>query len=122
MRQAQDGQLTGGSATSALMGRENGHPMSKVALKTLAVGVITLAGAFGVAPTASATLHPIVESADCAQGTVPHGDVASPPGQSVPGTPSDHRALVVTSDGFTDFSSPAWFGHKLDGQCGRVGR
>lgn len=86
----------------------------------VAIGFATLA----FTPSASATIHPIVESADCASANaqVPHGDVASPPGQSEPGTPSDHRALYVTSDGFTDFSSPAWFGHKLDGTCGRVGQ
>ena len=91
-------------------------------MKALAVGLMAGAATLGFAPSASATIHPIVESADCAQGQVPHGDVASPPGQSQPGTPSDHRALIATSDGFTDFSSPAWFGHKLDGKCGRVGQ
>lgn len=96
--------------------------MLRATIKTVAVGVMVFGGALGFVPSASATLHPIVESADCANATVPHGDVASPPGQSEPGTPSDHRALAATSAGFTDFSSPAWFGHKLDGQCGRVGQ
>ena len=111
-----------GGAMSAPMGGKNGKPMSKGTLKSLAVGVIAFGGAFGFAPSANATLHPIVESVDCAKATVHHGDIGSPPGQSVPGSPSDHRALAATSDGFTDFSSPAWFGHKLDGQCGRVGQ
>ena len=82
-----------------------------------------------VAGAASATLHPVVESYDCVGENVPEahptGDVASPPGQTFPKGPAgqnDHRALLVTSDNFTDFSSPAWFGHKLDGQCGKVGQ
>lgn len=92
--------------------------------RAFAVCLLTGAATLAFMPSASATIHPIVESADCASANaqVPHGDVASPPGQSEPGTPSDHRALIVTSDGFTDFSSPAWFGHKLDGKCGRVGQ
>ena len=82
-----------------------------------------------VAGPASATLHPVVESFDCAYDNTsnkhPTGDVGSPPGQTFPQGPAgqnDHRALKATSDDFTDFSSPAWFGHKLDGKCGKVGQ
>ena len=79
----------------------------------------------GVVP-ADATLHPIVESVDCANAQAnahhPLGDVGEVPGQTPGATPGGGknalRALAVTSDGFTDFSSPAWFGHKLDGSCG----
>ncbi|WP_426989494.1 hypothetical protein [Pseudarthrobacter sp. Y6] len=97
--------------------------------KTLAVGVLLFAGTLGFAPAASATIHPLVESYDCANATAnehhPLGDVADPPGVT-PGygshsTNSDLASLVATTDGFTDFSSPALFGHKLDGQCGHSG-
>ncbi|HEX6353284.1 hypothetical protein [Actinophytocola sp.] len=91
-------------------------------------GAIVLA--FGAFPgIASATIHPIVESADCANATAdanhPLGDVADPVGQTPGvGSHSDQsslRALTVITDDFTDLSNPALFGHKLDGTCGRVG-
>jgi len=76
-----------------------------------------------------ATIHPIVESADCANPIAneshPLGDVAEVPGQTPDyGSHSDQsslRALSVTSDGFTDFSSPAWSEFKLNGTCGAGG-
>lgn len=98
--------------------------------RPIAVGVVLFATALGLAPAASATIHPIVESVDCANAEAnahhPLGDVAEVPGVT-PGygshsTKSDLRSLIVTSDGFTDFSSPAWFGHKLNGVCGKVGQ
>lgn len=92
--------------------------------------VVVLAGIFGSAVQASATIHPLVESADCANAQAdahhPLGDVADPIGATPGvGSHSDNstlRAIIVVSDGFTDLSSPALFGHKLDGSCGRVGR
>ncbi|MCI0636837.1 MAG: hypothetical protein L0206_23415 [Actinobacteria bacterium] len=75
---------------------------------------------------ASATIHPIVESFDCANAQAfahhPLGDVADPPGQTPGATPGQgaFAALDAVTDGFTDFSSPALFGHKLDGQCGNA--
>lgn len=84
----------------------------------------------GIAPAAFGTIHPIVESFDCANEQAfdhhPLGDPADPIGQT-PGVgnhseQSSLRALTVISDGFTDFSSPALFGHKLDDQCGKVGQ
>ncbi|MET3172750.1 UNVERIFIED_ORG: hypothetical protein ABIB52_000578 [Arthrobacter sp. UYCu721] len=96
----------------------------------IVVGVIVLGTSLGFAPAASATIHPIVESYDCAnaQATAHHplGDVADPPGVT-PGygnhsENSDLASLSATSKGFTDFSSPAWFGFKLDGTCGQVGQ
>lgn len=96
--------------------------------KTLAVGLLVIAGAVGSASGASATIHPIVESVDCANEQAfahhPLGDPADPIGQT-PGVgqhseQSSLRALSVVTDDFTDFSSPALFGHKLDGQCGRA--
>lgn len=101
--------------------------MKRVILVTSAALAVT----FGLVPgVASATIHPIVESADCANATAnahhPLGDVAEPIGQTPGvGSHSDQsslRALAVITDDFTDLSSPAVFGHKLDGQCGRVGQ
>jgi hypothetical protein len=81
------------------------------------------------APGASATIHPIVESYDCANQTAfdnhPLEDVADPPGQTPDyGEHSDQSSLAAlnaVTDGFSDFSSPALFGHKLDGECGHSG-
>ncbi len=78
------------------------------------------------ASPASATIHPLVESFDCANAQAfahhPLGDVADPPGQTPGATPGEGalRALDAVTDGFTDFSSPALFGHKLDGECGNA--
>jgi len=97
--------------------------------RLLAIGVVLFAGTLGFAPAASATIHPLVESVDCANATAhanhPLGDVAEPigatPGASPHSDTSSLRALTVISDGFTDFSSPALLGHKNDGQCGHSG-
>ena len=68
---------------------------------------------------AEATIHPIVESYDCANENAfehhPLGDPAEPPGQT-PGVgshsdQSTFRALQESNDN-------AWFGHKLNGECG----
>lgn len=97
--------------------------------KSLAIVAVIFTGALGFAPAASATIHPIVESYDCASATAfahhPLGDVAEPPGVT-PGygnhsDTSSLRSLIVTSDGFTDFSSPAWSDFKLNGECGHSG-
>jgi hypothetical protein len=81
----------------------------------------------GFAPAAFGTIHPIVESFDCANEQAfahhPLGDPAEPIGQT-PGVgnhsdQSSLRALDVITDGFNDLSSPALFGHKLDGECGQ---
>jgi hypothetical protein len=74
--------------------------------------------------TAGATIHPIVESFDCANDQAfanhPLGDVADPIGQTPGATPgngnNELRALTVVGE-----DSPAAFGHKLDGQCGAGG-
>jgi hypothetical protein len=91
---------------------------------------LVMAAMMALAGPASATIHPIVESFDCANEQAfahhPLGDPADPPGQTPGATPgqgnNELRALIVVTDGFTDFSSPALFGHKLDGQCGQVGQ
>src|SRR5215204_4052946 len=74
-----------------------------------------------LAGPASATIHPIVESVDCANPIAdanhPLGDVAEVPGQTPDyGSHSDQsslRALTVVG-----LDSPAAFGHKLNGECG----
>lgn len=93
-------------------------------------GAVLFAGMLGFAPAASATIHPIVESADCANEQAdahhPLGDVADPigatPGVGSHSEQSTLRAVIVITDGFTDLTSPAVFGHKLDGVCGQVGQ
>lgn len=98
--------------------------------KSLAIAAVVFAGTLGLAPAASATIHPIVESYDCASDAAfahhPLGDVAEPPGVT-PGhgshsTNSDLASLSATTKGFTDFSSPAWSDFKLNGVCGQVGK
>lgn len=93
-------------------------------------GAVLFAGILGFAPAASATIHPIVESVDCANAQAnahhPLGDVADPigatPGVGSHSDTSSLRALIVISDGFTDLTSPSLFGHKLDEVCGKVGQ
>lgn len=93
-------------------------------------GAVLFVGMLGFAPAASATIHPIVESADCANAQAdahhPLGDVADPIGATPDvGSHSDKstlRAVIVITDGFTDLTSPAVLGHKLDGVCGKVGK
>lgn len=96
--------------------------------RTIVVVGAALAMGFGMSGVASATIHPIVESFDCANANAfahhPLGDPADPIGQT-PGVGSHSeesslRALRAVTDNFTDLSSPAVFGHKFDGQCGRV--
>lgn len=94
--------------------------------RTVAVALCAVLGVALFASSASATIHPIVESFDCANAQAfahhPLGDVADPPGQTPGATPGqgDLQALDAVTDGFTDFSSPAVFGHKLDGECGNA--
>ena len=98
--------------------------------KTVVVGLLAAFGVTVPAASASATIHPIVESFDCANAEAfahhPLGDPADPIGQT-PGVGSHSeqstlRALIAVTDGFTDVTSPALFGHKLDGTCGKVGQ
>jgi hypothetical protein len=84
---------------------------------------MVMAVLMAVAGPASATIHPIVESADCVGTNVPEGhptgDVADPPGQTPGATPgqgnNELRALSQANE-------QAAFGHKLDGECGKVGQ
>lgn len=92
--------------------------------RSFAVIAAVFAGALGFAPAASATIHPLVESYDCASATAfahhPLDDVADPPGVTPDyGSHSETstlRSLKATSDG-----SPAWSDFKLDGECGHSG-
>lgn len=91
----------------------------------LAIGLLTTLLALSASP-ALGTIHPLVESFDCANEQAfanhPLGDVADPPGQTPGATPGEGSnelaALLAVTSGFSDFSSPALFGHKLDGSCG----
>jgi len=96
--------------------------------RVLAVCLVALATSVGGATGASATIHPLVESFDCASDTAnehhPLGDVAEVPGQT-PGhgshsDQSSFRALTSVSKN-PRAAEAAMFGHKLDGQCGHVG-
>ena len=89
----------------------------------MATAALVMAAMMAVAGPASATIHPIVESFDCANEQAfahhPLGDPADPPGQTPDATPgngnNELRALSVSNQN-------AWFGHKLDGNCGKVGQ
>ena len=92
-------------------------------MKRVAIAMLLgLAAPLAFAPSAAATIHPIVESADCANEAAnsahPLGDVADPPGQTPGyGSHSDTSTLraVQVANGH------AWFGHKLNGECGHAG-
>src|SRR5215211_7794958 len=84
---------------------------------------LVMALMMALAGPAFATIHPIVESADCVGTDVPEGhptgDVADPPGQTPGfGSHSDQSDLR----GFSEADDSAAFGHKLDGKCGKVGQ
>jgi hypothetical protein len=100
---------------------------------------LVMALMLALAGPASATIHPIVESADCVGTAVPEGhptgDAADPPGQTPGfGSHSEQSTLraVVNTNGGAAFSSnpevtefgltPGGAEHKLDGQCGKVGQ
>lgn len=91
--------------------------------RMLTVTAATAAAMVICAPAASATIHPIVESYDCANEAAfahhPLGDPADPPGQTPGQTHSDQSTLRAVQEAI---DTPAAFGHKLDGQCGGGGR
>lgn len=88
----------------------------------LAVGI---GAAFGIvlpASPAGATIHPIVESYDCAADQAfanhPLLDPADPPGQTPwYGNHADQSTLRAIQEANWN----AFFGHKLDGECGHAG-
>lgn len=90
--------------------------------RTLAVSAMALTATIMFAPSASATIHPIVESPDCASDTAnaahPLGDVADPPGQTPGyGNHSDNSTLRAVQSA----NAAAFSDHKLDGECGHSG-
>jgi hypothetical protein len=84
---------------------------------------LVMAAMMALAGPASATIHPIVESFDCANEQAfahhPLGDPAEVPGQTPGATPgqgnNELRALSVANGN-------AFSEHKLNGQCGKVGQ
>ena len=91
--------------------------------RALAVMFLVMVGFMASAPAASATIHPIVESFDCANESAfanhPLGDPADPPGQTPGyGSHSDTSTLRAVQ---MAIDTPAAFGHKLDGECGHAG-
>jgi hypothetical protein len=84
---------------------------------------LVMAFMLAVGGPASATIHPIVESVDCANEQAfahhPLGDPAEVPGQTPGATPgngqNEFRALSVANE-------QAFSEHKLNGQCGKVGQ
>ena len=91
--------------------------------RTLVVTFMVAAATMVSAPGASATIHPIVESFDCANENAfahhPLGDPADPPGQT-PGY-GDHSDTSTLRAIQMAIGTPAAFGHKLDGECGHAG-
>jgi hypothetical protein len=76
-----------------------------------------IVGLLSVAAPAQATIHPIVESADCAEGDAHHplGDVANPPGQTPEfGSHSEQSTLRALN-----VANLNAFG-KENGDCGSV--
>lgn len=91
--------------------------------RALAVIFLVAVATFAGSPGASATIHPIVESFECANENAfanhPLGDPADPPGQTPGvGSHSDTSSLRAVQNAI---DTPAAFGHKLDGQCGHAG-
>lgn len=72
-----------------------------------------------VPASASATIHPIVGSAECASATAdaahPLGDVADPPGQT-PGEGSHSETSTLSA--VMHANASAFSAHKVDEQCG----
>ena len=96
--------------------------------RTAVVIALALSAAlFALAPVAGATIHPIVESFDCANAQAfehhPLGDPADPAGQ----TPGDVNPAgqETGSKAFTALdhaAGSAFSEHKLNGECGKVGQ
>ena len=80
-----------------------------------------------LAPTAGATIHPIVESFDCANEQAfahhPLGDPADPRGQT-PGdvNPGGQETGAKAFTALGNASDSAFSEHKLNGECGGVGQ
>ena len=92
--------------------------------KVFVVAFMAIVASWGSMPSASATIHPIVESADCANAAAdaahPLGDVAEPPGVT-PGSGNHSARSNVASLVATD-GNAAWSDFKLNEVCGHVGQ
>jgi hypothetical protein len=92
-----------------------------VVRKRVAIAAASALAGLVLAPVASPTIHPIVESPDCANERAfeATGDPADPPGQTPFATPgngqNELRAIQETAG-----RNPT-FGHGDDGECGKVG-
>jgi hypothetical protein len=95
--------------------------------RVTATVVLALLLVVALASVASATIHPIVESFDCANEQAfahhPLGDPADPPGATPGATPGqgNNELRAIQSVLGNNPDSPAAFGHKLDGTCGHAG-
>ena len=84
---------------------------------------LVMAAMMALAGPASATIHPIVESFDCANQQAfehhPLGDPAEVPGQTPGhGSHSDQSSLRALQEA----DDSAFSEHKLNGECGKVGQ
>jgi hypothetical protein len=84
---------------------------------------LVMAAMMMVAGPASATIHPIVESFDCANDQAfahhPYGDPAEVPGQNPDvGNHSDQSSFRALQEA----DQSAFSEHKLNGECGKVGQ
>jgi len=84
---------------------------------------LVMAAMMAVAGPAFATIHPIVESFDCANEQAfehhPLGDPAEVPGQTPEfGSHSDQSSLRALQEA----DDSAFSEHKLNGECGKVGQ
>ncbi len=84
---------------------------------------LVMAAMMAVAGPALATIHPIVESFDCANDQAfahhPYGDPAEVPGQNpAVGNHSDQSSFRALQEA----NQSAFSEHKLNGECGKVGQ
>jgi hypothetical protein len=84
---------------------------------------LVMAAMMALAGPASATIHPIVESFDCANQQAfehhPLGDPAEVPGQTPGhGSHSDQSSLRALQEA----DDSAFSEHKLNGECGKAGQ
>ena len=93
--------------------------MRRIALTLMVAGLLLAM----MAVPAFATIHPIVESFDCANEQAfehhPLGDPAEVPGQTPGhGSHSDQSSLRALQEA----NDSAFSEHKLNGECGKVGQ
>lgn len=84
---------------------------------------LVMALMMAISGPASATIHPIVESFDCANEQAfahhPYGDPAEVPGQNPEvGNHSDQSSFRALQEA----NGSAFSEHKLNGECGKVGQ